>query len=104
MTGETPTDVNKVISDRITDLFKVYKVLNDSHVDTQIRLEKLSVDNEYLKKAQADDHEKLEKLEEEFTKFVTSFTTAVAIIKYIITPSVLISLFIQFGTWLANNR
>jgi len=102
---EIPTrDVIRFISERMADMTNIYKVLNESHTDTQIRLERIATQFDGLKETVAEDHDKLESLSNEFSTFMTQTKTVFKIVTYFMTPALAVSLLIQVAQWLAQVR
>ena len=90
------------ISQRMSDLTGIYKVLNESHTDTQIRLAGLDGKLVALDKIVAEDHIKLGNLDEEFGTFMTQAKTIFKIVTYFMTPAFAISLALQVARWWAD--
>lgn len=92
------------ISQRMSDLTGIYKVLNESHTDTQIRLTKLDGQLIALDKVVSEDHIKLDTMYNEFSTFMTQAEFAFKIFKYFMTPAFAISVAVQLANWVAANR
>lgn len=90
-------------SERLNDLVRIYRVLNDGHIDTQTNLAALTESHKAVRAQVERDSIKLSALDDEFNEFKTSAMTLFSIVKWIITPAVLLNLLAQFFIWYAGN-
>jgi len=91
----------------MADMTDIYKVLNEAHLDTQIRLERASAQIEALAKIANSNTTRLEAVNiklDEYNEFLTQTKTVFSIIKWFITPSMALMLIIQISTWLAKTQ
>lgn len=86
-------------AERLENMSRIYQVLNDSHIDTQTRLERINSKLEIL-----EPHvKKINTLEDRFNKMETSFSTALSIFKWLLPGGLMLNLIFQIVIWWANN-
>lgn len=86
------------IGDRLTDITRTYNVLNEAHTSTQVQLEGLRKTTDFIRTEQtrlSDIQqvcaENLELLTTRFNSFESSAKTILSILKWIVTPAMVIN-------------
>lgn len=103
MSNDAPDpEILRLISDRISDLHRIYHTLNDSHIDTQVKLERLCAEHEALKVKNEDDHDYIKDIVGEMDEFVNTAQLIFKIVKWFITPSVIIIALSKIYEWLVS--
>ena len=97
------------MGDRLTDIARVYKVLNDSHIDTQVQLAEMRKTTEFIYTEQArlaDSQEEYTKsigaLTVRFNEFETSAKTVVSIFKWVVTPAMVLNILYTLYRWVSG--
>lgn len=87
------------MGERLTDINRIYIVLNEAHLDTQVQLEGLRKTTDFIRVEQtrlSDSQEATEEnmgtLTTRFNDFETSAKTILSIVKWIVTPTLVANL------------
>lgn len=86
------------MGERLTDINKIYKVLNEAHTNTQVQLEGLRKTTDFIRieqtrlsDTQEECVESLESLTTRVNDFETSAKTILSIVKWVVTPAMVIN-------------